>query len=37
MNIKCIALDLDRTMQVDGFLTEIIMLYVMQLKMVFTL
>ena len=39
MNIKCIALDLDRTTlnAVDGFLTEIIMLYVMQLKMVFTL
>ncbi len=36
MNIKCIALDLDRT-TLNGFLTEIIMLYVMQLKMVFTL
>mgnify|MGYP000376305069 CR=1 FL=1 len=34
MNIKCIALDLDRTtlMQVDGFLTEIIMLYVITIE-----
>lgn len=39
MNIKCIALDLDRTtLNASGRLSdEIIMLYVMQLKMVFTL
>ena len=46
MNIKCIALDLDRTtLNASGrlsdgnvlFRSEIIMLYVIQLKMVFTL